>query len=51
MNKWDRLPRITEDEFVAHLENENFLDRRNKGSKAKNDTLFVGRLGSMINEE
>lgn len=26
MNKWDRLPRITEDEFVAHLDDDHFFE-------------------------
>lgn len=26
MNKWDRLPRITEDEFVAHLDDNHFFE-------------------------
>ena len=26
MNKWDRLPRITEDEFVAHLDDDSFFE-------------------------
>ena len=26
MNNWDKLPRITEDEFVAHLDDDNFFE-------------------------
>ena len=26
MNKWDRLPRITEDEFIAHLDDDHFFE-------------------------
>ena len=26
MNKWDRLPRITEDDFVAHLDDSSFFE-------------------------
>ena len=26
MNKWDRRPRITEDEFVAHLDDDHFFE-------------------------
>lgn len=26
MNKWDRLPRITEDDFVAHLDDDDFFE-------------------------
>ena len=26
MDRWDRLPRITEDDFVAHLDDDNFFE-------------------------
>ena len=26
MNKWDRLPRITEDDFVEHLDDSSFFE-------------------------